>query len=209
MAIALLALSPCLAGARGIADRARARSPLTNLAALTSLRNYSFFYTASNLGASIRSVGAVHDPTDWRLATGSVTTYDVGGHGYSVVKGFSTIEHTVFHTRFGYQHLNGEQTWGTALLDTTHVTGMRISRGSSCRIAGVPGTVYTLKTPGADKGIFSAADQACVADRSGALLSFAEGVTGGGAAKTLHLSGAHELFEVTGIGRVGVIRAPR
>ena len=199
------------AGAQGVRS-ARSRrtnvSPVTTLSALTSLRNYSFTYTFHNAGSSLRAVGAVHSPTDWKLTLSSVTTYDVGGHGFSVVKGFPQVQRTTFATPEGYHHLNGEHTWGTALLDTTHVTGMRISRGGRCTVAHTSGTIYQLRTATVDKGVFSAALQACVDRRSGALLYLAEGVTGGAAADAVHLAGAGEVFEVTAIGGVGPIKAP-
>ncbi len=192
------------------ASAARARTaPDANLRALTQLRNYAFIYTAVNGGAKLRSVGFVHSPTDWKLVTGSVTAYDVGGHGYATVRGLPQVQRRTFRTAEGYTSLNGEHTWGAALVATTRVTGIRVARGRACTVAGRRGTIYVLRSPSDASAIFSLVDQACVADQGGALLYYGQGITGGKAAAAVHLVGAQEQFEVTRVGRVGVIRAPR
>lgn len=210
--IALTATTALCGAAAFLAPTAAAgarSAPDTNLRALTQLRNYAFVYTAAVGGAKLKSVGLVHSPTDWKLVTGSVTAYDVGGHGYATVRGLPQVQHRTFHTAQGYTSLNGEHTWGAALVATTHVTGIKITRGRACTVAGRSGTIYVLRSPSDASGVFSLEDQACVADRGGALLYFGQGVTGGRAAVAIHLLGAQEQFEVTRIGRVGVIRAPR
>ncbi len=216
VALAGAALVPLSSGGVAMARGARgtaAPAQITNLKALTRLNDYSFVYSATSGSAKIRSVGTVHSLTDWKLVTGissvSTTMYDVNGRGYSMVKGLAMVEHLALRTPQGYQHLNGEHTWGSALVAMTHVSGVRIERGGSCRVAGARGTIYDLGTPGVDKHIFSLAEQACVDDANGALLFMAEGIPGGSAARSLHLSGDREFFEVTSIGHSGIVRAPR
>lgn len=181
-----------------------------SLARLAGLRNYAFTYNAS--GAA-KAVGRVHSPTDWQLAvTGGpteVTTYDVNGQGYALVTGFTQVERLLFKTPEGFTHLNGERTWAQAFIGATHVTGMRITSAGPCRVAGERGTAYDFKTALAARKIFSLADTACVSRTSGALLSFAEGVTGGSAAGAVGLDGKSQAFTVTALGGVGTIRAPK
>ncbi|HQU26165.1 MAG TPA: hypothetical protein PLS29_03940 [Acidimicrobiales bacterium] len=198
---------------RGPSAVARAAGNDLSVARLSGLRNYSFSYVVGSPSQEA-AVGRVHGTTDWQLTvtvgarTPSVTTYDVGGHGYSQVKGFASIEPVTFATPEGFTHLNGEHTWAQALVDALHVTGVRVTTAGTCRVAGQRGTLYVLKTPTASEGVFSLTDRACV-ERSGPLLSFAEGVTGGSAAGAIGLTGRSETFTVTSIGRIGVVRAPK
>jgi hypothetical protein len=201
-------------GAGGAAAVSSTSSPSSGggftLATLAGLRNYTFTYSATG---GIDLTGRVHDPTDWETsdsvgAAPAVTTYDVGGQGYSTVAGFASVQHVSLSTPEGYTTLNGEHTWAEAFIGFTHVTGIRVTAAGSCDVAGQSGTTYDFATPSADAGTFSIADQACVARSSGALLSFAEGVTGGSAASTAGLSGRSEDFAVTSVGGVGPIAAP-
>ncbi len=180
------------------------------LARLAGLQNYTFTYSATG---GIHLTGQVHDPTDWEISTAvgaapSVTTYDVGGQGYSTVAGAASVQRVPLSNPEGYTTLNGERAWAEAFIGFTHVSGMRVTAAGSCDVAGQPGTAYDFATPSADAGTFSIADQACVARSSGALLSFAEGVTGGSAASAAGLSGRSEVFTVTSVGGVGRIAVP-
>lgn len=178
-----------------------------SLAKLASFTDYTFTYSASEGGATITFTGAVHSLTDWRLqaSSPSVTTYDVDGKGYGTVAGLSTVTTTTFATPEGIHHLNGQYVNAEALLGMTHVFGEQIRKGGSCAVAGVNGTIYNLGTP--KNSYFSIGDQACVAS-NGALLLFAQGVTGGASASALHLTGDSEIWQVTAVGGVGPIAAP-
>lgn len=178
-----------------------------SLAKLASDTNYDFTYAASAGGAKINFIGAVHSLTDWRLQASSpaVTTYDVDGKGYSTVSGLSTVTSTTFTTPAGVHHLNGQYINAEALIGMTHVTGEKIRKGGPCTVAGQSGTIYNFGTP--NNSYFSIGDQACVAS-NGALLLFAQGITGGSSASELHLTGDSELWQITAVGGVGPIAAP-
>ncbi|WP_298209016.1 hypothetical protein [Ferrimicrobium sp.] len=178
-----------------------------SLSKLASYTNYAFTYSATGGGATTTFTGAVHSLTDWRLQASSpaVTNYDVDGKGYGTVAGFSAVTSTTFATPEGIHHLNGQYVNAQALIGMTHVTGEDIRKGGSCTVAGQDGTIYNLGTP--KNSYFSIGDQACVAS-NGALLLFAQGVTGGASADALHLTGASEIWQVTAVGGVGPIAAP-
>ena len=178
-----------------------------NLARLSSLTDYSFTATAGNAGYTFTVTGEVHDPTDWQThsATPAVTNYDVGGRGYAIAIG--QVTPVSFKTPEGLTHLDGETTYAQALVGYTHVTGIRIATAGPCRVAGVEGTTYQVKTPGASASLLLETATACVANGSGALLSYSSGV-GGSAASAVHIAGAGTSFTVTAIGGIGPIAAP-
>jgi hypothetical protein len=179
-----------------------------SLARLGSLTDYSFTSTAGNDGSTITVTGEVHDPTDWEThsASPAVTNYDVGGRGYAVAIG--QVTPVTLKTPEGLTHLDGETTYAKALIGYTHVTGIRITTGGHCSVAGVRGTTYDVKSPGADATLLVETATACVADGSGALLSFASGVPGGSAASAVHITGATTSFTVDAVGGTGPIAAP-
>jgi hypothetical protein len=177
------------------------------LARLSPYANYAFQYTFTEDKATMTLTGEVHSLSDWRLQASSpdVTTYDVDGKGYSTVAGLSTISSTTFATPKGIHHLNGQYIFAEALIGMTHVTQERVRKGGSCTIAGQSGTTYNFETP--SNSYFSIGDQACIAS-NGALLAFAQGVTGGTSAASLNLNGANEVFQVTAVGGIPPITAP-
>jgi hypothetical protein len=218
-ALAALALSSAPAAARAAgrpraalssaAAGRRSADPLTELSALESLRNYTFIYSSYNGVGTFHATAAVHDPTDWRLTGEGLTTiYDVGGHGYAVIEGFPKVQHVSFKTIYGYNHLNGERAWAAALLNATRAAHIRVSHGGRCGVRGMPGTLYTIRSPSVEKHMLAIVDQACIANRTGALLSYAADINGV-YPKALHINDARLFFKVTSVGRVGVIRAPR
>ncbi len=178
-----------------------------SLSKLASYTNYAFTYSAAAGGATITFTGAVHSLTDWRLQASSpaVTNYDVDGKGYGTVSGLSGVTTTTFATPEGIHHLNGQYVSAQALIGMTHVYGEQVRKGGSCTVAGQSGTIYNLGTP--KNGYITIGDQACVAS-NGALLLFAQGVTGGASATALHLTGDSEVFQITAVGGVGPIAAP-
>lgn len=178
-------------------------------ARLGSLTDYSFISKSGNEGYSFTITGQVHDPTDWETNSTSpaVANYDVDGHGYSLAVG--QVIPVTFKSPDGLTHLNGEVSYAQALIGYTHVTGIRIVTAGSCNVAGVHGTTYEVRSPGADASLLVETATACVADGSGALLSYSSGVPGGSAANATHLTGAETSFTVTAIGGVGAISAPQ
>ncbi len=177
-------------------------------ARLGSLTDYSFTSTAGNDGYTFTVTGEVHSPTDWENHSTSpaVTTYDVDGRGYAVAVG--QVLPTTFKPPDGLTHLNGETDYAQALIGYTHVTGIRITTAGPCSVAGVRGTTYQVKSPGADASLLVETATACVADGSGALLSYSSGVPGGSAASAVNLKGAAVSFTVDAVGGIGPIAAP-
>jgi len=180
-----------------------------SLSQLASLENYRFTSSSSNEGHTFTITGLVHGPEDWETeATIPVpeTTYDVGGHGYALALGH--VEPVSFKTPQGYSHLDGERTFATALIGYTHVTGIRITRKGRCRVAGTVGTLYHLATPSTAASVLLETASACVADGSGALLSYRTGAPSGSAVAATPLHGATSSFTVVAIGGVGEITPP-
>ncbi len=174
-----------------------------SLARLGSLTNYSFVSTAGNDGHTFTITGKVHGPNDWEIHSTSpdVTNYDVNGSGYGVALG-QVIPGPP-------QKLAGETTYAKALIDYTHVAGIRITTGGVCDVAGVQGTTYLVRSPAADSSLLVETATACVAKSTGALLSYSSGVPGGSAANAAHITGATTSFKVTAVGGIGPITAPQ
>ena len=172
------------------------------LSRLASLTNYSFTATAGNGGYTFTVTGEVHDPSDWETHSTSpaVTNYDVNGRGYAVALGQVTSGPP--------QQLDGEATYAQALIGYTHVTGIRITTAGPCTVAGIQGTTYKVKSPGADASLLVETATACVANGTGALLSYSSGVPGGSAASAAHITGATTSFTVNAVGGIGPIAAP-
>ena len=182
----------------------------TSLARLASLTNYRFANIATNDGYKFEISGLVHGPRDWQTnATEPLkeSTYDVNGRGYSLALGH--VIPVTFKTPEGLTHLDGEYTAARGLVGFTHVAGMRISNRGSCKVAGMAGTRYFLQSPRAAKKLLVETVSACIAKRSGALLSYGVGVPSGSELGTLRARGISASFTVTVIGHVGVIRAPK
>ena len=145
----------------------------TSLARLASLTNYRFTDTSTNDGFKFEISGPVHGPQDWQTNATEplkVSTYDVNGRGYSLALGH--VNPVTFKTPEGLTHLDGEYTAARGLVGYTNVTGMRISNAGSCKVAGVAGTRYFLKTPRVDSRLLVETASACIAKRSGALLAY-------------------------------------
>ena len=189
---------------------AAATRPKLTLERLAGLQNYRFTSSASNGGYTFRLSGIVHGPRDWETRSTlpvKETTYDVNGRGFTLVIGH--IVPVTFKTPDGLTHLDGERSAAESLIGYTRVRGIRIATGGSCRVAGRSGTTYHLKTPRNAASLLVETATACVANGSGALLSYTAGVPSGSVLKSVHLRGATLSFKVDGIGTVGVIRAPK
>ncbi|MHB8264235.1 MAG: hypothetical protein ACYDGY_10935 [Acidimicrobiales bacterium] len=177
------------------------------LSRLDSLTNYTFSTSSSGSGATYTITGKVHGPTDWETVSTAPaeTTYDVGGQGYGIAVGH--LIHIHLKTPEGLTHLDGEQASAEQLAGYTHVTGIKITKGGSCTVASVSGTTYNVQSPNA--ATLNELATACVANTSGALLSYSSGVKGGSAANAAGISGISSTFRVDSIGDVGQIDAPR
>ena len=180
-----------------------------SLTRLGSLKNYTFTTSAGNGGYTFTITGQVHDSTNWETQSTApaVTTYDVGGRGYALAIGH--VISVSFNTPEGLTHLNGETTYAKSLIGYTHVTGIQIKTTGPCNVAGVAGTTYHVQSPSADASLLVETATACVANGSGALLSYSFGVPSGSAANAAHISGAGGSFRVNSIGRVGQIALPK
>ncbi len=176
-------------------------------ARLAGLQNYTFTSVNAYGSVSMTWTGRVHSPTDWVVTTSApaVTTFDVDGHGSAVAIG--RVENVTFQSPEGINHLFGEASFAEQLVGYTHVAGIRITRGPSCRVAGASGVTFDVQAPNAS--IVNEAAQACVDRSDGALLSYRAGVGGGSAADATGLSGHGMTFTVTSIGSVGPIAAPK
>jgi len=186
-----------------------ASAPGLTMSRLSSLRNYTFTASASNGGATFTVTGQVHGPEDWKVESTipvAETRYDVDGRGYAVTLG--QVITVSFATPEGLTHLDGEYSAAQGLVGYTHVLGERISTAGSCRVAGENGTVYHLRSPSDAASLLVETATACVAQGSGALLSYAAGVPSGSAAQANGIAGASSTFTVDSIGTVGVISAP-
>ncbi len=193
--------SPASAGAAG--------GGALTLTRLSSLRDYTFTSSSSNAGYTFTTIGQVHDPEDWKTESTfpvAETRYDVGGRGYAFTLG--QVIAVSFQTPEGLTHLDGEYSAAESLVGYTHVTGERITTSGSCRVAGESGTVYHLESPSAAASLLVETATGCVAQGSGALLSYTAGVPSGSAAQANNLARASLSFTVTSIGGVGVITAP-
>ena len=216
-----LALAGCGAttGSGGSAPAHTAGSPSSapqtgvaslTLSRLSSLSNYTFTSTSGNAGYTFTITGEVHSPTDWETQSTvpvAETHYDVGGRGYAVTLG--QVIPVSFATPKGLTHLDGEYSAAESLVGYTHVTGETITTQGSCRVAGESGTVYHLQSPSNAASLLVETATGCVAQGSGALLSYTAGVPSGSAAQANNLTGASLTFTVNSIGGVGVISAPK
>lgn len=178
------------------------------LTRLSDLTDYSFISTEANAGYTFTVTGEVHDATDWQTqsAAPAVTNYDVDGRGYGVAIG--QVTPVTLKTPEGLTHLDGESTYAQALIGYTHVTGIHIGTAGPCVVAGAKGTTYQVRSPGADASLLVETATACIAEGSGALLSYSSGVPGGSAASAAHIQGAETSFTVTAIGGIGPIAPP-
>lgn len=175
---------------------------------LSSLTNYTYTTVSGNGGYTFTVTGQVHSPTNWQATSSAprVTTYDVGGRGYAVALG--QVSPVTFRSPQGFSHLAGEYSAAESLVGYTHVAGISITTGGACSAAGASGTTYHVKSPSADASILVETATACVANSTGALLSYTSGVPGGSGAAAIHLAGANITFTVEAIGGVSPISAP-
>lgn len=180
-----------------------------SLARLGSLKNYTFTTSAGNGGYTFTVTGKVYGPTSWEThsTAPAVTTYDVDGRGYALAIG--QVISVSFKTPEGLTHLDGETTYAEALIGYTHVAGIQIKTSGQCSVAGEAGTTYHVQSPSAAASLLVETATACVANGTGALLSYSSGVPSGSAAQAAHITGAGTSFRVNSIGGVNPIAPPK
>ncbi len=179
-----------LAGA-GVASGAR----------LASLSEYSFTMTVGSGTAQLTIQGQIHSPTNYLITVGGANTYFVNGQAYSVLG--SLVQKITLNP--GYFQSMGEVAAAKTFAGLTKVAGMKVVASGSCTLAGIPGTTYEEETP-ANGGLLAIAQEGCVANQGGALLSLAVGVSG--SAVPGGITGAVSNFTVTGVGDVAAFGAP-
>lgn len=164
-----------------------------DLSKLGSLEDYA---AALTLDGRPSIAYRVHSPVDWETLTGStVVSIDQGGSQYERVPHISGSTLVYRWQRTGpaasYAAV-GYASYARGFAALTKVAGSRLVRGRTCRQAGLAGRLWSFaaSAPGAVYPHVSA----CVADSSGALLTYVD----------LPL----ERFAVTSVGRTGVIAVP-
>ncbi len=171
-----------------------------NLGQLESLTNYSFISKVGAGTAIISFSGRIHSPTNFVISFSDTKTYFVGGQAYEVLGSLSPQKLTL---NPGYFQSQGERAAAVTMDGLTRSYGVKVTKGGGCSVAGIAGTIYKESTPSTG-GLVTIAQQGCVANQGGALLSFNEGA--GGSAVP---GGGHTYtFQVTGVNNVGVIALP-
>ncbi|NNN14998.1 MAG: hypothetical protein HKL82_03965 [Acidimicrobiaceae bacterium] len=171
-----------------------------NLAQLESLANYSFISKVGAGAAIVSFSGRIHSSTNFVISFGDTKTYFVGGQAYEVLGSLSPQKLTL---NPGYFQSQGEIAAAETFDGLTRAYGIKVTKGGGCSVAGIAGTIYKESTP-SNGGLVTIAQQGCVANKGGALLSFEEGA--GGSAVP---GGGHSYtFQVTGVNNVGALALP-
>ena len=172
------------------------------LSRLQRLTDYSFTSTVGSGTTILKIAGAIHSSDDFMVtALGSAKTYVVSGQAYEVLGPLAPQKITV---NPGYYQTLGENAAADAFAGLSKASGVKVVAGRGCTVAGISGTLYKEETPG-NGGLLTIAQEGCVANQGGALLSFQEVVSGSAAPGS---AGHVYRFAVTGVGNVGSIRAP-
>lgn len=168
-----------------------------DLTKLGSLTNYSYTFTDNGVVIT----GSVHSPTDWRTNQPLVVLH-IDGFTYGK---FGSVWYKNTDAALSYEQ-SAYPGAVNQFFGFLRIAGATTTRGSSCTEAGVAGHIWTIKTGAAGSSVLSELASACVADRSGVLLSAAFGAKGSSipnASKSLSDS-----FTVNSIGTVGTIAVP-
>lgn len=170
------------------------RSGRLDLAKLGSLTDYTAKLVVNG---RLEETFRVHSPTDRETFTGGKLplSVDVGGWQYLRVPKVSGTKLTYAWQksgRAGPYRLFTYPSYANGFAALTHVTGSKLVRGGVCHEAGLAGHLwhFAAAAPGAVYPHVSA----CVADRSGALLSYEQPPL--------------QTFIVTGVGNVAPIPVP-
>ncbi|MGA9776030.1 MAG: hypothetical protein WBU92_08950 [Candidatus Dormiibacterota bacterium] len=157
--------------------------------------------TVGSGNAQLTIQGQIHSPTNYLITVGGARTYFVSGQAYTVLG--SLVEKVTLNP--GYFQSMGEVAAAKTFSDLTKVAGMKVLASGSCTVAGISGTTYKEETP-ASGGLLAIAQEGCVANQGGALLSLAVGVSG--SAVPGGITGAVSNFTVTGVGDVAALSTP-
>ncbi|HUY97666.1 MAG TPA: hypothetical protein VMW47_08635 [Verrucomicrobiae bacterium] len=165
-----------------------------DLAKLGSLTNYTATMTDSG---TFTLTYRVHSPSDWEIFSGrpSPLSVNVGGSRYAEVPKVSGATVTYSWRKTGRSQPYAQAPYpsyagGFAAL--THVTGARVVKGGLCRDAGVAGHLWHFAA--AAPGAVYPHVTACIADRSGVLLTYRQPPI--------------QTFAITSINDVSVIPVP-
>lgn len=178
---------------RSVGHRSGAAGGL-DLAKLGSLTDYTAKLVVDG---RLEETFRVHSPTDRETFTGGPfpLSVDVGGWRYLRVPKVSGTKVTYAWQKMGRPHpyrLATYPSYAVGFGALTHVTGAKLVRGGVCHEAGLAGRLWHFAA--AARGAVYPHVSACVADRSGALLSYDEAPL--------------QTFVVTGVGDVAPIPVP-
>lgn len=148
----------------------------------------------------------VHSPNDWEVFVGRPTplSVNVNGSSYGHVPHVKGLKVTYSWQRIGPAQPYKESpypSYATGFAALTHVAGTKLVRGGVCRMAGIAGHLWHFAA--AAKGAVYPHVTGCIADRSGALLSYGAVSTGIGVP-----AGFTATFAITGVGDVRPIPIP-
>lgn len=145
----------------------------------------------------------VHSPTDWEMALGRLPTFHIGGYSYG--KGVNAQGSVVWYKSTdspqAYQH-SPYPGAAAQFAGFANVGGATIVRSAPCSVAGIAGHIWTIGSPA--RSTLSEGESACVADRSGALLSLTTSARGSAFPKR----GLSYSFRMTSVGAIAVIPVP-
>jgi hypothetical protein len=174
-----------------------------NLTKLGSLTDYSAELVNNKV---LTLTYRVHSPSDWESFMGSPQplAINIGTSKYARVPSVSGSTLSYSWQKIGAADPYLSSPYPSEVkgfIGLTHVTGATLEKEGSCVVAGISGHQFKLVAKGGS--IFSLKTAACVADSSGALLSFDEGSSG-----TEGPTGYTSAFAITGVNNVGVITVP-
>jgi hypothetical protein len=174
-----------------------------DLAKLGNLTNYSAKLINNGAVQTFR----VHSPTDWEEFSGKPQPFgiDVNGSQYALVVSVSGASVKDSWKRIGPAQAYGlavpYQGYARGFAGLTRVTGVKLVRGTTCHQAGIAGSWWRFAS--AVKGAVYPHVSACIAVRSGWLLSYYEGTGNVGLPSSFSAS-----FEITGVNNVPMIAVP-
>lgn len=175
-------------------NQAGAAPTRLDLSKLGGLKNYVARVTDNGV---VVGTYHVHSATDWEYFTGGRTPLgiDIGRSSYGRVPVVSGSTVTFKWERLGLAQPYGHTpypSYASGFAALNHVSGVKLVRGATCDVANTVGHVwrFAAKVPGA---VFPHVS-ACVADHSGALLTYVQAPI--------------QSFAVLSVGDVPVIRLP-
>lgn len=166
--------------------------------ALSSLTNYRARLSSGAGRARVTVRTQVYSPSNWASESGLIVLH-IGALSY-VRLANRWVAHRQQPNAYAQSNLPA---FAREFYAMSKVSGTRVRRGGPCRQAGLPGRTWTIRAPGG--ATFGERLSACVANGSGALLRLAI------VPRDTEMAGryASEVYEITAIGDVPPLRAPR